>query len=171
MLKIDNNQMAKRLYKPAILLTLIAFLFSYGEQLRISMKKDKSPSLFHCNIQKANRSDMIYPVIFHFSYTGSSPRKILTWQTPFEGWWGDFLIVQQGGTVLEYQGPIAKRLEPTQNDYITFAPNQTKTVTVDLGLPYTINDNKSVMIRYHNHLLHENALKAECEFTLMGSEN
>ncbi|MEJ6474820.1 protease [Pseudoalteromonas piscicida] len=121
-----------------------------------------SDSNFQCRLAKGSNTSMSFPVEFTFTNAGHSEAKFLIWHTPFEGWWSQFLIVEQNGKTLNYQGPMAKRLTPEANEFMTLASGQSKSVELDLALAYEINTAQPISITYHNQLTHPQALTATC---------
>ncbi|WP_339142398.1 protease [Pseudoalteromonas galatheae] len=123
-------------------------------------------SNIQCSVSKGSDSGMTYPVNFTFTNAGHNDEKFLIWHTPFEGWWSQFLEVTQNGKQLNYQGPMAKRLAPSANEFMTLNAGQSKSVELDLALAYEINTAQPITIAYHNQLSHANALKASCSAVL-----
>jgi hypothetical protein len=79
------------------------------------------------------------PVEIHFALTNpeDEPVWVLTWNTPLERWMGTiFTLTGPGGEEIPYQGPMAKRGEPTRESYVEIAPGGTAEATVDLAQVY-----------------------------------
>ncbi|NLR16655.1 protease [Pseudoalteromonas peptidolytica] len=119
-----------------------------------------------CSVAKGNDVTMSYPVKFTFTNLGNEDAKFLIWHTPFEGWWSQFLVVEQNGKKLNYQGPMAKRLTPEANEFLTLTAGQSKSVELDLTLAYEINTAQPIAITYNNQLSHPLALTASCNKVL-----
>ena len=51
---------------------------------------------------------------------------MLTWYTPLEGMAGEILQVTRDGAKLPYQGILAKRGDPTREEYVTIEPGEKK---------------------------------------------
>ncbi len=83
------------------------------------------------------------PVMLTFTVKnpGGNELKFLKWETPFEGFRNDFLDIHNtAGELLPYRGIMAKRVMPPPPDaYITVAPGQSKTATIDLTTAYAIS--------------------------------
>jgi peptidyl-Lys metalloendopeptidase len=80
------------------------------------------------------------PVQIRFALTNPTGEKVwvLTWNTPFEQrWMGTvFRLTGPGGEEIPYQGPMAKRGEPTIEQYMEIAPDGTAEAVVDLAQVY-----------------------------------
>ncbi|WP_145925095.1 protease [Pseudoalteromonas luteoviolacea] len=126
-------------------------------------------SNFECDIAQANATfpNMGYPVEFRFTNMSDSSVRVLTWHTPFEGWWSKFLLVEQNGKKLDYLGPMAKRSAADEDDYITFLPNETKVALIDLAQAYQFDVEAPLTITYQNNLVHPEKLEAYCSVSLL----
>ncbi|PUZ23859.1 peptidyl-Lys metalloendopeptidase [Chitinophaga costaii] len=82
------------------------------------------------------------PVMLTFTVTNPSNKelKFLKWETPFEGFRNDcFDILNNAGELLPYHGIMAKRVMPPPADaYITVAPGQSTSASIDLATGYRI---------------------------------
>jgi peptidyl-Lys metalloendopeptidase len=79
------------------------------------------------------------PMMLRFQLTnrGAQPLYVLDWHTPLEGLLANMLQVSRaGGAELPYQGPMAKRGNPTAEDYRTLAPGASVEGEIDVGLAY-----------------------------------
>lgn len=84
------------------------------------------------------------PVEIRFTLTNpaSEPLWALRWNTPFEQrWMGTvFTLTGPGGEEIPYQGPMAKRGDPTRESYVEIAPGGTAEATVDLAQVYDFSN-------------------------------
>jgi peptidyl-Lys metalloendopeptidase len=80
----------------------------------------------------------------------NKPLKILPWNTPLEPrLLGAFLTVQSmAGDRLDYQGLMVKRAAPMPQDYVVFAPNETREHQLDLTKSYTFCANSGYTIEF-----------------------
>lgn len=78
------------------------------------------------------------PTSILFSLTNSSagPLWVLRWNTPLEGSKGTVLTVTRDGAELPYQGPMLKRADPGEGDYVKIAPGETAAAPIDLAQIY-----------------------------------
>ncbi len=94
-----------------------------------------------CTLKAPARVPLGEPVLLEFSLHNDSNAalQVLTWKTPFEGWFGSYVRVLRDGIELTYQGPSAKRSKPARNAYIAIAAHQSSRAQVDLSLPFELN--------------------------------
>lgn len=80
------------------------------------------------------------PLIIDFTLTNRSrsPIRLLRWTTPIDGVSGEIFSVARGSQPIQYIGPLVKRAEPTEADFINIEPGQSISVPVDLSLYYAI---------------------------------
>lgn len=64
--------------------------------------------------------------------------RVLSWKTPFDAWFSEFLTIADDKHSLSYRGALAKRGAPTEEDYIQLQPMQTLSVTLDLSQAYRL---------------------------------
>jgi peptidyl-Lys metalloendopeptidase len=79
------------------------------------------------------------PMLLRFRLTnrGAQPLYVLDWHTPLEGLLANMLQVSRaGGAELPYQGAMAKRGNPSAEDYRTVAPGASVEEEIDVGLAY-----------------------------------
>ena len=64
------------------------------------------------------------PVNLRFELRNQSDRPlyVLIWYTPLEGVAGEIFQVTRNGEELQYQGVLAKRGDPSREEYITIEP-------------------------------------------------
>jgi len=84
--------------------------------------------------------------------TTDAPVQILAWRTPFDELGADMFSITHAGQDIEYIGPIAKRGEPTASDYLTLAPNEVLSKTVDLSQLYATQPAGEYEVRYTAHV-------------------
>ena len=64
---------------------------------------------------------------------GPAAVSVLTWGTPFEeAWLQPFIEVQRDGQPVPYGGASVKRGDPTADEYLRLAPQQSRTARLDL---------------------------------------
>lgn len=91
-------------------------------------------------------------VTFSMTNTSNEPVRVLKWQTPFFGLENNLFDVHLGGEKVDYVGLYAKRGAPTDDDYMTLAPQQTQSVVIDLSENYEMERTGQYQIQYHAHL-------------------
>ncbi len=69
-----------------------------------------------------------------------APRTFCDYHTPFEGIRNRIFVIRGAdGGELEYQGMMAKRAPPDDEDYITLASGASRSATVDLRSAYDLS--------------------------------
>jgi len=66
------------------------------------------------------------------------PVAVLGWNTPFDGWFGEYLDITRDGVPVAYQGPVAKRGVPDADDYVKLKARGRRTATIDLAAAYAV---------------------------------
>jgi heat shock protein HslJ len=67
------------------------------------------------------------------------PLYVLTWYTPLEGMAGEILQITRDGQALPYRGMLAKRGDPTRDEYVTIEPGEVAAAQVDLRTGYDLS--------------------------------
>jgi len=91
-------------------------------------------------------------VEFKLSNNSSEILKIPSWQLPNGKIDADVFEIYRGGKRIEYTGPMIKRAAPTEADYITLQPGETKRITVDLGAAYDLSQGGQYDVRFKSYL-------------------
>ena len=76
---------------------------------------------------------------FELANGSGSPLRVLKWNTPLEGWKGTVLRVSWNGEELPYQGPMLKRGDPGEGDYVEIPAGGRVDATVDLADVYDVS--------------------------------
>lgn len=87
-------------------------------------------------------------VTFTLTNRGDRPVSVLKWHTPLEGIRNDIFRIVKDGEPVPYVGPMVKRAQPTAEDYVTLAPGETASATVDLGAVYAFPEPGRYEVRY-----------------------
>lgn len=85
---------------------------------------------------------------------GDRPVAVLGWNTPFDGWFGEYLDVTRDGTRVPYEGPVAKRGAPAADDYVTVRARGQRTARIDLALVYSVTQAGRYRVTFRG-LLHD----------------
>jgi len=86
------------------------------------------------------KSDQPVDVTFELANSGDEDAYVLTWYTPLEGLWSDCLRVTRDGEPVPYDGPLAKRGEPTEEDYVRVPAGESVTADVELSRAYQVTE-------------------------------
>jgi hypothetical protein len=80
-----------------------------------------------------------------------SPKKFCKWHTPFEPLMSKYLdITDADGTEAQYKGPMAKRvMPPPASSYITVAPKDSISITINLLQAYDIAKPSKYTVHYN----------------------
>ena len=99
---------------------------------------------------------------FRLDNRGTEPAYVLNWQTPFEGRpMGAYLQVSRDGADVPYQGPLAKRGDPSASSYLPIAPGASAESKVDVALSYDVKTPGHYRIAFRNTLMDVISDKAE----------
>jgi hypothetical protein len=95
----------------------------------------------HCVLKAPARAAVGKPVMLRFTVTnvGAAPLLLLEWNTPFEGWFAPFVAVTRDGVALPYRGPMAKRGDPSADEYVRLPPRRARTASVNLAQPFDLS--------------------------------
>ncbi len=95
------------------------------------------------------------PVELSFRLTNrtAKPLFVLSWRTPLEGLRGNDFQITRDGTEIPYQGPMAKRGNPSAESYVTLAPGASVDAKVELTLAYEMNQPGRYRIEFRGTLL------------------
>jgi peptidyl-Lys metalloendopeptidase len=92
------------------------------------------------NIQFSLHNDADYSLYF------------LTWYTPFEGFASDMFLVERDGKTIPYNGIMAKRGDPSAEDYHEIEPVKDNSVIVDLATAYDLTEPGKYHVKFISHL-------------------
>jgi peptidyl-Lys metalloendopeptidase len=96
-----------------------------------------------------DNSDVGLTLAFVVTNNGDQPLNFITWNTPFEGIYGDeFDVISSSGRRAEYIGMLVKRApQPDLSEFVTLLPGESKSTLVDLSLHYALtNDTWTVTL-------------------------
>jgi heat shock protein HslJ len=90
------------------------------------------------------------PVNLQFTLRNPTDRPlyVLTWYTPLEGIAGEILQVTRDGAKLPYQGKLAKRGDPTRDEYVAIEPGAAASAEVDLRAGYDLSAPGSYQVQF-----------------------
>jgi hypothetical protein len=81
------------------------------------------------------------PVSLRFELRNATDRPLyaLKWYTPLEGIAGKIFRVTRDGTEVPYRGPLAKRGDPLNDEYVAIEPGQVASGEIDLSAGYDLS--------------------------------
>jgi peptidyl-Lys metalloendopeptidase len=85
---------------------------------------------------------------FTMRNTSAAPVRVLKYQTPFFGVEADLFRVSLGKDEVPYVGMLVKRGRPTATDYLTIAPGEALSATVDLSAYYDLAKSGQYLVQY-----------------------
>ncbi|WP_428617318.1 hypothetical protein [Shewanella sp.] len=99
-----------------------------------SLAQQAMPS---CRLYKADQANSL---TFEISAPPDSQWYLLSRATPFDAWFSEFLTLTdtQRQTVLEYQGALAKRGQPSDDEYLLLPTDKPLTASLQLSQAYVI---------------------------------
>lgn len=129
-------------------------LASCSPQAQSSMSLDEQNEIFECKLE-VEPSFVIgesVNVLFKLSHSADRSLYILSWYTPLEGLAGEIFRVTREGEQIPYQGILAKRGEPTGEDYRAMDPGETLWAVVDLSTGYDLSEPGRYQVEFTSQL-------------------
>jgi peptidyl-Lys metalloendopeptidase len=127
---------------------ILAFVASTSEA---GVPASTPPALsLACTLEMDEAYPVGEPVTLRFALRNQTgrPSYVLTWYTPLEGMAGEIFQVTQGGAKLPYQGMLAKRGDPTRDEYVAIEHGETASAEVDLRTGYDLSAPGSYQVRF-----------------------
>lgn len=90
---------------------------------------------------------------FELANRSQAPLRVLTWNTPWEGWMGTILTVTRDGEEIPYQGRMTKRGDPAGENYKEIPAGGRIEATVDLAEVYDVSRPGSYRVEVSGDLL------------------
>jgi hypothetical protein len=79
------------------------------------------------------------PLVMALTNQGEGPLEVLSWFTPFEGWFADAIDLRLRDQVIAYKGPLAKRGAPAADDFFILGAGQKSRADADLTQVYDLS--------------------------------
>jgi peptidyl-Lys metalloendopeptidase len=98
--------------------------------------------------------DETYPVgepvnlVFELHNQADRPLYVLTWYTPLEGIAGEIFQVTRDGEKLPYQGMLAKRGDPSREEYVAIEPGEVTSAEIDFRMGYDLSTPGSYQVQF-----------------------
>ena len=107
-----------------------------------------------CTLETDETYPVGEPVNLRFALHNQTnrPLYVLTWYTPLEGMAGEILQVTRDGEKLPYQGMLAKRGDPSRDEYVVIEPGETASAEVDLRVGYDLSTPGSYQVQFATRL-------------------
>jgi len=123
-----------------LLLGVLGLLSACSAKQGAQMTGAQRPS-FDCVLETQSKYATGEPVELHFSLHNRTDRTlyVLTWYTPLEGIAGEILRLTRDGNPVPYQGMLAKRGDPTAEEYVAIQAGTMAEAVVDLGESYDLS--------------------------------
>ena len=121
---------------------LPAALFAWAALLPVSVVAEtgKPAISIACRMHAPARVAPGKPVTLQFALTnhGKQLVHVLVWNTPFEGFFGNYLQVTGPAGAVAYEGTLVKRGAPDREDYRRLAPGATISKSIKLAGAYDL---------------------------------
>jgi len=131
---------------------ILAFVASTSEALaEEEMPMRTTPRLsLDCTIEMDETYPVGEPVNLRFELHNHTdhPLYVLIWYTPLEGIAGEIFQVTRNGEKLLYQGMLAKRGDPSREEYIAIEPGEVTSGKVDLRMGYDLSTPGSYQVQF-----------------------
>lgn len=123
-----------------LLLGMLGLLSACSAQEGAQMTGALRPS-FDCVLETQSKYVIGEPVELRFSLHNRTDRTlyVLTWYTPLEGLAGEILRLTRDGNPVPYRGMLAKRGDPTAEEYVAIQAEATADAVVDLAESYDLS--------------------------------
>ncbi len=136
----------------AVLNSAALFFMLFSSAISASYLEDITVSVS----MPSSKIDMTESVLINVQFSNNSNKYVsfLTWGTPFEGRINkNMFLVQHNGVSLPYTGRTYKRGTPMASDYITLAPAEVISATVDLRQGYDLSTTGRYSVSYRTNQL------------------
>ena len=87
-------------------------------------------------------------VQFTLSNPGKAAVRVLRWYTPLEGLKGDIFHVSRAGSPLPYTGPLMKRGDPQDGDYVEVPAGGSVSAVANISTAYGIREPGSYRVAF-----------------------
>jgi hypothetical protein len=136
-----------------LLLGMLGLLSAYSAQERAQMTPTLPDSL-ECMLETQERYVMGEPVELRFSLHNRTDRTlyVLTWYTPLEGLAGEILSLTRDGNSVPYRGILAKRGDPTAEEYVAIQAGAVADAVVDLAESYDLSRARRYQVEFTSRL-------------------
>ncbi len=119
---------------PLLGIALLAILSVHCAKSAVPDSNATAAQTLECRVEPV--ADSPAGVRFSLVNKTDAPLWVLRWNTPLEGWKGTLFTVTYDGTEVPYQGPMLKRGDPGQGDYVEIPAGETAAATIDLAQAY-----------------------------------
>ncbi|MGY6039133.1 protease [Aeromonas sp. AE23HZ002T15] len=93
------------------------------------------------------------PLVMTLTNLGEGPIEVLSWFTPFEGWFADAIDLRLEQNPIAYKGPLAKRGAPGPDDFFILGAGQRNRADADLTQVYDLSLPGQYHLSYRPHSL------------------
>lgn len=109
--------------------------------MALSAAAQATPAPLRCQLALPAQAALGQPLRLKLTLTntGAQPLQVLTWATPFDGWFAPFVAVRHDGRDLPYRGPTIKRGEPSVDEFVQLAPGRSRSAMVDVARAFELN--------------------------------
>lgn len=91
------------------------------------------------SVKTQSRVNEPLPLVMTLTNRGEGPLEVLSWFTPFEGWFADAIDLTLDDRPIPYKGPLAKRGNPGAEDFFLLGAGQQSQADADLTLAYDLS--------------------------------
>ena len=109
--------------------------------MALSAAAQAPPAPLRCQLELPAQAALGAPLRLKLTLTntGAQPLQVLTWATPFDGWFAPYVAVRLEGRDLPYRGPSVKRGEPVAADFVRLASGRSRSATVNVAQAFELN--------------------------------
>lgn len=157
-IRLHTHRLGKNL---AALYLVIAASFTQSVLAHNLTARMESHEKFGVNLELVkNNLGLNEPVLLRLSYTNKTAKtaNLLTRGTAFdEGFYSPYLRVVHNNREVTYLGVILSRKEPTDQEYLEFAPGETRSETIDISDQYDFS--KAGIYEFSARYMHSNTVE------------
>ncbi|MCH7373131.1 protease [Aeromonas sp. MR16] len=98
-----------------------------------------APLRCELSVQAESRVNEPLPLVMTLTNQGEGPLEVLSWFTPFEGWFADAIDLTLADRPVAYRGPLAKRGNPGADDFFILGAGQQSRADAELTQVYDLS--------------------------------
>jgi peptidyl-Lys metalloendopeptidase len=141
-----NSKRKTAIYLGLILSMLLA---ACAQKEEIPMRRTAG-LLLDCTLEMDETYPVGEPTNLRFELHNPTDRLlyVLIWYTPLEGMAGEIFQVTRNGQELPYQGMLAKRGDPSREEYVSIESGESTSAEVDLRMGYDLSTPGSYQVQF-----------------------
>jgi peptidyl-Lys metalloendopeptidase len=165
--------MTRTVRNPAVRNLVLATALVAATGTAFAARQDREPTLRNplaISMVADASSNQPFMGVVEFKITNNSAESLRVpyWQLPSAAGQGDLFKVYRNGAKAGYLGALVKRPAPTDADYVTFQPYETRTFSVDLSASYDLSKTGEYSVTFSSYLQDAKSLSGRKVTDAMG---